>query len=96
MPIFPPRYSRGQHQSARLHHVQKFCIFATHGLDLNVYAELQHVHDESGGQLHLRAVLEEHERGPEPELEHLLERRDEQKSGRQSDQRDCTGLISPA
>ena len=38
---------------------------------MNVNAELQHVDHERGGELHLRAVLEEDEGGPKAELKHL-------------------------
>ena len=49
--------------------VQELRFVAPHRLDLDVDAELQHVHHERSGELHCGAVLEEDERAPQPELE---------------------------
>ena len=67
--------SRCEHQRSGLHEVKQRRIFPAHRLDLKVDAELQDVDHERGGELHLTAVVEEDERGPQPELEDLSRER---------------------
>ena len=71
--MLEPVVLRCENQRPSLEAVQQLALGTPHRLHLEVHAELHHVDHQRRGELHLRAVTEEDERGPERQLEEHLD-----------------------